>query len=469
MQRNSEHVLRNSQQGNSLLLRQAVFHDSALFLDSYLDVFSRILSIYDGTFSPFRPAALSSWRRSSLLFSTLKFLASVYQSSLTTVGRLRLAAHEAQLDMLQQLSFNLSNVHTSLQTSKDELLLVVVMFGLSSSWYDLDDLGLEHYNAAVALLEEAHFDKSRVHTRNYQFFRESLIYWWMMLSFAADPSSQTIRGPPCLERRDVDSLYVPHPLTGVSPESQLLLGRVGFLVFSHSREFAQRHLRHDDKLMLSRSNTARARDLETRLLSLELPAREMIVDPGDSHTPINDLINIAEAYRMCGLLMLYRVFPDLLDVRLRSADSDDSSDLFAERERTRQQWLNSLALCILEQLEENSETSGTRTIEAILLLIVSGELSVSGQPLGATGYFRDLDSTKGSIYHQSLQRWSSKAQKDARAVVLARFERIQAILPFQTIDRMKSIVFKAWESMDNGSNLFWVDIMIKNKWQFLML
>ena len=58
---------------------------------------------------------------------------------------------------------------------------------------------------------------------------------------------------------------------------------------------------------------------------------------------------------------------------------------------------------------------------------------------------------------------------EARAVIIARFERIQAILPFNTIRRMKSLVTETWSLMDSGSHVFWADLLIKNKWQFLMI
>ena len=448
-----------------------IFDDSALFADCYSGILSRILSIYDGLFNPFRASALSTWRQSSLLFSAFQFFVGIYQLGNDVQSRLSLPVDEARIQILGQLSSSLSAISSASSPRKTEVLLVISMFGLSSSWYDLDDLGLEHYNAAAALLHAVQDGDSSPRSR--QFFQEFLVYWWMMLSFTHKLDSRQLQDPPAIGPRNPLQLRMPHPLTGVSPESQLLLGMVGRLVLAQREMVLRRDMTSTETLLWSLSNIEQARDLKCQLDSLELPAASEVLDPGDPYTPIQDLLNIAEAYRTCGLLLIYRTFPDLVNAEV-SVNMDDMANSLPERkDGQKQEYLTSLALGVLQMLEQNSTSSGTRTIEALLLLILSGELRHSGSCGASTT--SDVVQVAGPDLHSGAEAYdhseSATRRKvlEARAVVTARFERVKAILPFKTIRRMESLVFETWRLLDDGSRVFWVDLLIKHEWQFLMI
>ncbi len=437
---------------------QSVFQDSAIFIDSYSGVLARVLSIYDGLFNPFRAAALSTWRRSPLLFSTFKFFVGVYHLGFAPNSKLRLEVDEAQLGVLGQLSSNLARLSHPVPFKESEALLVINMFGLSSSWYDLGDLGLEHYTAAATLVRNGHTKG----LGSYRFYEEFLVYWWMMLSFASGSDTYDIPEPPTLSPRPLIGLLMPHPLTGVSPESQLLLGKVGQLVLTQRRLVLEQGISTTD---ISLANVVEVCRLELQLLSLQLPALGMVLDPLDPHTPIQDLLIIAEAYRMCGLILLYHAYPDLLvDSGLAKSFDKPAEPAFRTHAQSKS-YLASLALDVLRLLDQISPTSGTRTIEAILLVIVSGELShTSHVKVETATYSSSLASTwndQHAIEPQTVLQ--------ARGFIMARFEQIQGILPFQTIRRMRSLVIETWRLMDSGSQIFWVDLLIQNEWQFLMI
>ncbi|KIX01927.1 alpha-acetolactate decarboxylase [Rhinocladiella mackenziei CBS 650.93] len=419
-----------------------IFEDCTVLLDCSFDTIARILSIYHGSFNPFRSSNLSTWRRSPLLLALLKFLSGTYQMNLTNKPSLCVVVNQARGNTLGQLLFDVSTINQSLPAKKVAVLLAMVMFGLSSSWYDMKDLGLAHYNAAATLLQEVHFEHTEIPSQNYRFFQESMIYWWMMLSFACDPSTQEIKTPPTLIGQCDRARRIPHPLTGISPRSQLLFGKVGYLVFSQRRKALQHSLTATGDILESLSQIEKARKLECQLLSLEIPAPSCIMDPKDPDTPIKDLVTIADAYRMCGLLLLYHAFPDLLDVRLKS-DQSGETDRKYQSSVARQQWLASFAISILQMLQENNETSGTRTIEAILLLIISGELSQGGF-CSSQNEGDILSRSTSSVNLNTGQSWEtcpSETLVEARSVVINRFERIQAILPFKTIDLRKDEKF----------------------------
>ncbi|EXJ63675.1 hypothetical protein A1O7_00010 [Cladophialophora yegresii CBS 114405] len=444
------------------------FAESVHFVQCYSGVLARVLSIYDGLSSPFRAAALSTWRRSSLLFSAFKFFVGIYRVGCGSNSRLRLAMDEARLETLNQLSANLSSVTSHLTAQNLDVLLVINSFGLSSSWYDLSDLGLEHYTVAATIVRVGH----GITPRHCRFFKEFLVYWWMMLSFACGSGSHRTPEPPTLSPRSSTEPRMPHPLTGVSPESQLLLGMVARLVFSHRRMVLEQDTTSAEAAVRSLANVKMARHLEHELVSLQFPSADLILDPGDPHTSVQDLLNIARAYRVSGLLLLYHAHPDLLtDRSYRDASLHAVKPALSGLEQRR--CLRSLAFDVLQLLQQISPTSGTRTIEAILLVIVSGELSLKKDgallptDLATINVISHGQSSakSGDISEAGIRR----AVLQARALVIARFERIQAMLPFNTIRRMMSLVFETWQLMDSGFNVSWVDLMIKNKWEFLMI
>ncbi|KIW79132.1 hypothetical protein Z517_08972 [Fonsecaea pedrosoi CBS 271.37] len=450
----------------------SIFQDSVLLLDSYSGVLSRVLSIYDGRFSPFRAAALSEWRRSPLLYSAFKYFVGIYRSGGDANCRHWLGVNEARLVVLGGLSSSLLTISRSLPVRKTEVLFVVCMFGLSSSWYDWKDLGLEHYYGASALLSELLIENPKIPPKTTQFFAEFLLYWWMMLSFACDPELRQIQDPPPIPQH-MPEPRMPHPLTGISPESQLLLGKVGRLVLSQRRTALRQAMTTAGALNYGLAGIEESRNLEHQLVSLKIPTADMILDPQDPHTSVNDLVNIARAYQLCGLLLLYCTYPNLLDHKLPPETSHAARTLVSETPRSIAEYLISLAIHVLRVLEQNSKNSGTRTIEAILLMIVSGVLSQRAVcPSGSEGEIQcdicyQLPGISLSHEHSSLH--GQMTATEARALVVTRFQRIQDILPFNTIWRMKLLVLETWRLMDQGSDVFWVDLLVQNNWQFVMI
>jgi hypothetical protein len=446
-----------------------ILADSVVLINSYSSLLARVLSIYDGRFNPFRAAALSTWRRSSLLFSVFKFFVGIYCRQSGSGAQAAITLDESRIVLLRQLSVSVSSISQSSPYEKNDILLVITMFGLSSSWYDLADVGIEHYKAARTLLRGAH----DVLGHNRRFFEEFLVYWWMMLSFAW--SSVPGYSP---ETPSLTSWYpllprVPHPLTGVSPESQLLLGMAGGLVIEERKLLIAYSTETDRPTPHSPStNTKKVKELEFQLLHMKIPPVSMVLDPGDPHTPVQDLLNIAEAYRTCGLILLYRCYPTLGRDFLppRAANNVETP------ERQRQSYISSLANKALDLLESNSDNSGTRTIEAILLVILAGEFArprdlsspasrrLPGHPVSQ----QRSSSFSGKPYPPMTGQQVQQVQQ-ARARVLTRFDRIQKILPFQTISRMKSLVLETWSLTDSGTDVFWVDLLIRNRWSFLMI
>ena len=461
----------------SIPLPVLVFQENELLVDCYSHRLSRILSIYNGSFSPFRANALSSWTRSPLLFPLFKFLAGAYQLNLTGERKIDLYVNEARINTLNQLSYNLSEFDSISCVKKIELILVIIIFGLSSSWYDLDDFGLTHYNAAARLLQDLNVKETKVPVQNCQYFEECLVYWWMILSFVCDPSQQIIEPPRSLVAMCPMTRHtIPHPLTGVSSQVQYLLGKVGYLVFAQRRRILARPMTRTEDLLQSLANIEEARSLESELQNMDLPSVGSIMDPKDPDTPVADLLNMANAYRLCGLLLLYHAFPDLLRTKLASGANQADSDHCSIDTGSMQEYSVSLALHALQILQDNNNNSGTQTIEAILLVIISGEL-LCVRPRGTKnqgpGLHLPQEDMVGNANSQEQFGGENVQLRDSvqegRSAVSARFERVQSVLPFKTIDRMRKLVLKTWDLMDQGNDTFWVDVMIESRWRFLMI
>ena len=448
---------KNRETTSGYQLSPALLQDSATLVDCYSELLAKVLSIYDGLFNPFRAAALSKWRRSSMLFSTFKFFVNMYQSGRNASPETRLAVEEARGEVLGWLSSSLSIVSNRVSTPRMEILLVIHMFGLSSSWYDLDDLGLEHYTAAVHLVGQ----RESITPDSRRFFEEFLVYWWMMMSFGSSAENRHIPEPPELHHSRAYGQRTPHPLTGVSPESQLLLGLVGRLVLAQRRMA----LEHAMTTPIDSSNITTARGLHSRLTALQIPAAADVLDPGDPCTTVEDLLSVAEAYRICGLMLLYHCYPDLADNKPTPLES-----AFGDIQKQRQRDLASMAFQVLQLLESTSKSSGTRTIEAILLVILSGELPhLDGCDLvDFDNYLPDMFSPHFPVVQPRSKAASNQRILEARSAIMARFARIQAILPFKTIPRMQGLVLETWRLMDKGQPIFWIDLLIQSKWHFLM-
>ncbi|KAK4935514.1 hypothetical protein LTR10_023425 [Elasticomyces elasticus] len=250
-----------------------------------------------------------------------------------------------------------------------------------------------------------------------------------------------------------------------------------------------------------------AKELEEALLSLEISREEDLVDIEDPATPLKDLINTANVYRLSALVLLYHAFPDLLIVRLswRLNASVGANKL----EEQRLQWLCDFAMHTLELLCENSATSGTRSIEQILLVVLAGELRMPSSFMGehsaaaetsdaildlgsrvsicspaevrcddvfSTLFQADLSDEEAALTMNTFQcnPWNETTTRDrvseARSTVVKRLRSIQQILPYKSLELVEELILETWKLQDMGRpEEFWMDVMIENGWQFLLV
>ncbi|KAK3076514.1 hypothetical protein LTS18_012808 [Coniosporium uncinatum] len=223
---------------------------------------------------------------------------------------------------------------------------------------------------------------------------------------------------------------------------------------------------HDDKIL---DRQTLALKLEEELLAIENPTIEHIVSPGDIKTAEQDFITVAEATRYAALLSIYRVFPAILEQRLgfpsltdtfvdQDQFTDSSSDHPnlpdpAAHDYRRIQFLNSLAEQVLYLLESIPQSSGTRPLQLLLLIVSASELRFMHN---VNLDFLDLTSGDLKVRH-------------ARRFAEARLREHSLRLPAKPVLRMIELVKEVWRRVDGGDGeCFWVDVMVEKGWETVM-
>ena len=90
--------------------------------------------------------------------------------------------------------------------------------------------------------------------------------------------------------------------------------------------------------------------MEEDLLSFTLAEIADCVDLKNDDTTLKDLVTTSEVYRLCTLALLYRCFPDLLSMRLKTSPSPASDE-------SKQEWITQLAIHALDLLGQDAATS----------------------------------------------------------------------------------------------------------------
>ena len=343
--------------------------------------------------------------------------------------------------------------------STTKTFLSIMLLGLTTSWHDSNALGLEYLSLARDLILPKLFSRSGgiEFEREAQFFEESLIHWEMLMGFVTEdamsfspksglrPSITSKKTTPAA--RGPQGKIVPHPWTGIAPMIHFLFAEVGRLVRK------ERSMDRESSMDLRRrqENLQNAASLEEDLLA---------VDYGDERTPKEHFVTIAEAYRLAGLLEIYRVFPSILRKRLGSdkpKGSDNMNlDFPAPRFETVYEdtdmklWLNSLAMHIIGSLQSLPSSSGTFCIQPLLLVVAASELKF----VSSIDFF-DVQANDSEIV-------------GAREFVIRRLQEFALRLPNKPLRKMIQLIKETWRQSDEGHDAFWIDVMNEKGYHTIM-
>jgi len=472
---------------------QALTDVPSALVEYYFKETAALFSCYDSQMNPFRTTVAKLWSLSLPMIRTVQSMAAACLTNelprFKNVGRQLRAAALAMVEKDPGMD--------------PKILLVTLMLGQTSSWFDPQDLGVPIFNLFRDRVKRLALgaDNPMTPPKNLMFFQEALVYWGMLLSFVADNVHFDLDGAGTLGGSR-DGFRVPHPWTGICKETQYVIYEVGCLVRQermrmYSRKFSTQQLIKELTEALSL-----ARRLERKLLELQHSLLAGIVNPGDKETPIWHLATIAEVYRRIGLINLYRVFPDLLSTRVEYEafcksntlevildNKDPAPDYLtwlassngvenrATDSTNASGWLTWFVLETLELLESIPPTSRTRCLQPFMLVVCASELWL---PSTRTSLSSAKDAT-GSLYrHTSANAllWSlveddPLAQADAlspfelrvlqaRRFVRGRLELFRHVLPPQPVQTCLELVKKTWAKLDDGNpDVYWIDVMME--------
>ncbi|KAB2580405.1 Transcriptional regulatory protein moc3 [Lasiodiplodia theobromae] len=502
----SRELLRNFYGMNSAPSRGPAFFEPGMALvEHYFKSVCALYSSFDSALNPFRTAVGRIWDSSPSVNYAIQSMAAAQLANF--YPQMVVTGLELQRKAYQHLQDEMAMVTAGCQSS-ERALLAILLLGLTACWHDENDLGLTHLAAARTLIYPRLIapvpPENKVIRRQNQFFEEALIYWEMLIGFVSQESAINDAagrhskpwqsGSGGLGPLGIASSFMsgnrsqafvngnkllPHPWTGIAPNVQMLFAEVGRLV-RHERLSHQQSTCHaslSDPMGYStrpppttpsaqqdqHDKHAWATLLEEQLLSSDLPAAADLIDPGDAATARRDFVQLGEAYRCAALLEIYRVYPRILKRRL-GADSTSggwektgicsltpSTPGTAREDTDLRIWLNSLALHVLDLLEELPHSSGTCSTQPILLVAAAGELRF----VSSLDYF-DLHANNEKVRH-------------AREFVRERLREFAKRLPSKPLMRMMLLVEEVWRRLDAGDkDVFWLDVMWEKGWQTIM-
>jgi hypothetical protein len=422
-----------------------------------------LFSSFDSVLNPFRTFISRIFQDTpSTCYAIQSMSAAHLANTFPNMASVGLDLRRKACDALQG---ELASVQSS-QASCTKTFLSIMLLGLSTSWHDASALGEELLTTARSLILPRLLSNSdgEEKQRETQFFEESLIYWEMLMGFVTQdamtfaPSGLRSRRVPqkVPGTRKSDGKIVPHPWTGIAPTISVLFAEVGRLI---RRE---RMLDPTSGVDIRRrqENLHNAATLEEDLLAAEYPLGDELADFGDERTSKQDFVAMAEAYRCAGLLELYRVFPSILRKRLgtdrsswlESVDFECPTPRFETpyEDTDTKLWLNSLAMHILDTIDSVPTSSGTVSIQKVLLVAAASELRF----VTSVDYF--------DVYAND-----AKVLK-AREFAIKRLQEYAMRLPAKPIRKMIELITEVWRRQDSGDDAFWIDVMDEKSWQTVL-
>lgn len=423
----------------------------------YFSMVCRAFSTFDSKQNLFRSFVDQKWQYSISMFYAMLSMAA---AKLTRqIPSLKVRALEYQSLALQHLYADVSRAFGW----NTELLFIVLMLGLSTSWHDITDLGIIHLKAFQHALLDNRVQNS-CEFRTLDFFKEALVYWEMVICSVNDEVSVHDHLKVSTPRPDQSenntsppsghiSQIMPHPWTGVASAPQALFARIAQNI-RQIRSFSKGLTSPESILCRPVEFRGVLNTSEEELWLLELPQLHEIASTGDENTPAIHHLLLAEAYMFTNFYQLYYTFPDLRRRRAKLISENVNAGGLPDRSWAQCQarswysvlkseggvdgWVKFLGRNAIIRLEQIQVTSGTSCVHALLLLVGSGALSVAPELAGS-------DEEKEILRN--------------RQFVLDRLSQISDSILSEPIHHVKSVVANMFRLLDVGVDVFWMDIL----------
>ncbi|KAL6787295.1 fungal-specific transcription factor domain-containing protein [Trichoderma sp. SZMC 28012] len=445
----------------------AISHLPADLATYYFKNVCSVFSSFDSELNPFR----------SYVSQVFSYSAPVFNAMLSGSAA-RLADEKPQLKViaLQYQSQALRCIAESLkQTNKvrEDTLFAIFLIGLSTAWHDGKDIGIAHFHAAQRAISSNAISARGNNQSMANFFKSALIYWEMAISIVSDevefssdleaaiaeesPNMATIEA-----RESTDPRITPHPWTGVSSPIQAIFSRVTKVI----RSLRLVDDRSDAGRLRHKTLSQDATKLEEALWSVALPDIAEIDDSGDPNTPSHHHVLLAEAYIFGSLYQIYRKFPGILRHRQQCISSAGCPPLGPKNNPIAEWWnslsntasndmfLRSLGFSVLDRLQQIPITSGTRSVQAILIFVAAGSLAIPSPFI------------QGPIQHDdcvsSLEAGSALEHNhvmDLRDFTISRLASLRSLVHSRPVDLMLQVIKEMYRRLDMGEEVFWIDLI----------
>lgn len=437
---------------NSTPLPTEIFDLQGKLIDAYFTTVCRIFSTFDSPQNLFRSYISRRWQSSSAMFYAMLSMASA------KLGRQSLTykkhASEYQSLAIKQLAEDLS----AASSWTPELLFVVLMLGLSTSWHDISDLGLVHLQAMQHAVLNTTITCADDELETLDFFKKALVYWEMVISFVTENVAihDYTRLSPCRQKQTASRVsnpfnverLKPHPWTSIAQQPQALFTRL-IQLFRQLRSFDTGSKTPKSHLTEPAPFLQAVEALEDELWKLKLPSLHEIANTGDENTPPIHHLLLAEAYMFANFYQLYQVFPNLLSKRGRHLNQPHGprsqmqnlttvSSCLSHSDVDSDDWLKSLGRNIIIRLDQIHTSSGTSCVQPLLLLVGSTSLSINPD-------------SKGSEEEAEIIRM--------RKSVLDRLSFISGACLSEPIHTVELAVTEIFKRLDVGVNVFWMDML----------
>jgi hypothetical protein len=439
-------------------LPPALQDHTSILVEYYFKEVCGMMSCYDSQMNPYRTAISNAWASSPALYYVVQSMAAACLSDVchefSAVGR----------RLLDQSIRLVSEDMKPGQQLTTPTLMALVMLGFSMSWHDASNVGqaeFELLSKAIRSIETQPDGTLWPEKQKQVFFYNSLVYWRMLLSFVTDTEPTLPIACKLLPQPEVaksEGHLPPHPQTGIGIEVQELVAQVGKLVRRERKRIRSRRSSSRIDIEQAKNAIQTAEQLHGELCAVTLPSEASVLNSGDDMTPTSHLIQVAEAYRLAGLLQLYRNFPDLLISQLPPSP---------EVEAVADSWLTRLAMQINDMVQDIPITSRSKSIQPLLLVSICSELSLNRKiyPLEA------LASPVVSITTSPrfLTTPSITDILHARRTLMARLSFFKNMLAARPIKQMMTLVQETWSYMDrNRTEINWMDVMLEEGYETLM-
>ncbi|KAF4552157.1 Fungal specific transcription factor domain-containing protein 2 [Elsinoe fawcettii] len=466
---------------------QTAADENRLLMSHYYNHVCKIISCFSSKDNPFRleyesASCLSGTVRKSMLSAAAAHLSSGNSEASGS-------ANKREQDALEELSKDMRNLGlrekeaslAPLQANRNtyETLLSSILLGMTSSWHNPSAIGYECLKTARKLFQMWSQEQTSGNTtrkpsveraRETSFIVGAMAYWEMLNAVVTDQSMSVLDYlTPFQTESDNDAVH-PNPWTGISTPVFVMVARAGVLV---------RQARIVDKLSLIYQSQSIPDSLSARLSEAALtlheeimqyhpPPKERVVVAEDFHTPIDQMYDLAQIYRLVGLLELSRT---LLDVRSSSGETTSPTQAFVDAFQT-SKWEREmdLATVILTLLSSIPSDSATRSV-LTLPLVSAGTTLRNAETATSSSTCRMPSLSFGSELRR--MRFSASCIAWWREQVRKQMQETYQYVGLTVVLRCTQLIETVWRHMDDHTcatpgQRHWVDVMSEERMETLL-